>query len=73
MQLTLKQHRLVQEKSIAEMAAACDVHPNTYLRWEQKPDSLKVVDAVKIASALHVPIEDIIFAVDTTKCDISGG
>ena len=66
MRMTIRQHRLMQEKTIADMAAACGVHYNTYMRWERKPDSIKAVDALKIADALHVTLDDIIFAAQST-------
>lgn len=64
MGLTLKQHRLVREKSLAEMAAALGVHVNTYMRWEAMPETVKVVDAIKIAKVLNVSVDEIVFAIE---------
>lgn len=59
--LTLKQWRLAKQKTIAEMAEVCGVHPNTYIRWEAHQDDVSVGNAVKISRFLDVPIDDIFF------------
>lgn len=66
-QLTMRQWRLVKEISIAEAAKACGVHPNTYAYWESNPENVKVKDAVKVAEALGVSVDDIFFHGSATK------
>lgn len=60
-QLTMRQWRLVKEMSIEAAAKACGVHPNTYAYWEKNPENVKVKDAVKVAQALGVSVDDIFF------------
>lgn len=66
--LTMRQWRLVKEISINDAAKACGVHPNTYAYWEQNPGSVKVKDAVKVAEALGVSVDDIFFHDGATNC-----
>ncbi len=68
MGLTMRQWRLAKELTINEMATACGVHPNTYAAWEKEPEKVKVQDAVVIARVLDVPVDEIFFKPDTTKC-----
>ena len=68
MSLTVKQWRLAKQMTVAEMAAACGVHPNTYARWEDEPGKISIEAAVKIAEALGESIDDIFFAANSTKC-----
>ena len=74
-ELSMRQWRLVKELTIKDMAEACGVHPNTYALWEQNPESVKVKDALKVAKVLGVPVDDIFFKSDATKCGetASGG
>lgn len=66
--LTLRQWRLVKERTINDMADACGVHPNTYALWEKNPESVKVKDALKVAEVLGVPVDEIFFNQAATKC-----
>lgn len=62
MALTLKQARLVNEKSQAEMAAMLGIHVNTYRHLEEKPDDVTVSQAKKISEFLGISYNDIFFA-----------
>lgn len=66
--LTMRQWRLVKEISIAAAAKACNVHPNTYAYWEEHPENVKVKNAVIIAQALGVSVDDIFFHEGATNC-----
>jgi DNA-binding XRE family transcriptional regulator len=62
MSFTLKQARLVNEKSQAEMADMLGVHVNTYRHLEEKPDDVTISQAKKISEFLKIPYNDIFFA-----------
>lgn len=64
--LTMRQWRLAKELSINDMAEACGVHPNTYAAWEKDAGNVKIRDAVKIAEALGVSVDDIFFSAAAT-------
>ncbi len=68
MSWTVKQWRLAKEITVATMADACGVHPNTYMRWEEEPGKISIDAAKKIAAALGESIDDIFFADNSTKC-----
>lgn len=68
MALSLKQWRLVKEMTIEQMAKACEVSTNTYSAWEDDPGKVKVRNALKIAEALGVSVNEIFFNHETTKC-----
>ena len=59
--LTLRQWRLAKELTIEDMAAACDVHPNTYAAWEKAPGKITVDNAIKIAKFFGVSVDAIFF------------
>lgn len=64
MKLTLREWRRLKEVSQEEMAKICGedgVHVNTYRAWEEKPSTIKLSDAVKIAERLGITLDDIIF------------
>ena len=68
MPLTVKQWRLAKEITIAEMASACGVHPNTYAKWEENPGKIGIDAAKKIAVALGESVDTIFFIDNSTKC-----
>lgn len=59
--LTLRQWRLAREKTIAEMAEVCGVHPNTYAAWEDDPKVISIRNAEKICDFLGLSINDLFF------------
>lgn len=50
--LTIRQLRLAKELSQEQMAAACNVHRNTYAAWEENQDKITIENAKLIADAL---------------------
>ena len=68
MKLSIKQWRLLKELTIEQMATACNVSTNTYSAWETNPGKIKIDNALKIAEALGISINDIFFSLETTKC-----
>lgn len=59
--LNVKQWRLIKGKTIAEMAAALGVHPNTFRRWENNPEVIPIGAARKIAFELGEDINEVFF------------
>jgi transcriptional regulator with XRE-family HTH domain len=59
--LTLAEWRRAKNISQEEMAQACDVHINTYRRWEEEPSSIKIKYVGTIAKRLGVKQSEIIF------------
>lgn len=68
MVLTLREWRKVKEISLQKMADACDVHVNTYMRWESNPKCIPIGKAQVMSMVLDVPIDEISFVGKSTKC-----
>ena len=66
---TLREWRLVREKTLADMADVCGVHPNTYMAWEKDPESISIGMARKIADALDVSIDVLFFGAEYHKTE----
>lgn len=62
MQLTLKQSRLIKEKTQDEMAQILGVHVQTYRKLEENPENVTIGQAKKISSFLDISYNDIFFA-----------
>ena len=62
MQLTLKQSRLIKEKTQDEMAQILGVHVQTYRKLEENPENVTIGQAKKISSFLEISYNDIFFA-----------
>lgn len=62
MQLTLKQTRLIKEKTQDEMAQMLGVHVQTYRKLEENPENVTIGQAKKISSFLDISYNDIFFA-----------
>lgn len=62
MGLSLKQMRLVREKTQDEMAEKLGVHVQTYRKLEENPDEITIRQAKIIADFLDVSYDDIFFA-----------
>ncbi|MBR6511141.1 MAG: helix-turn-helix transcriptional regulator [Phascolarctobacterium sp.] len=62
MHLTLKQTRLVKEKTQSEMAEMLGIHVDTYRKLEEKPENTTIKQAKMISSFLGVSYNDIFFA-----------
>ena len=59
MKLTLKQARLLSEKSQKNMAEAIGVHIQTYRKMEEKPESITVYQAKKISEILKLSVDEL--------------
>ncbi|MBR5172378.1 MAG: helix-turn-helix transcriptional regulator [Phascolarctobacterium sp.] len=62
MQLTLKQTRLIKEKTQGEMAQMLGIHIQTYRKLEENPENVTIGQAKKISSFLKISYNDIFFA-----------
>ena len=62
MQLTLKQTRLIKEKTQDEMAQMLGIHVQTYRKLEENPENVTIGQAKKISSFLKISYNDIFFA-----------
>lgn len=58
---SLEEWRRVRGVSQQAIADACDIHVNTYRGWEENPSRIPYGAAVRIASFLDVPFNDINF------------
>lgn len=67
MQLELGAWRRARNKTQEEMASICGVHINTYRRWEDHPNEIRVDKALQIADTLQIGLDDILLPSDTTK------
>lgn len=61
MALTIKQHRVLKDLTIGDMADRCGVTRQTYTKWEKDSGKISFEMGKKIADALGVPMDDIIF------------
>jgi len=73
MSLTVKQWRMAKGISQEQMAAALNVHRNTYAAWEEKPEDISVKNALLICKALGESIEDVFFNGATLQNVEKGG
>lgn len=60
-ELTLKEWRSRKKYTQQELAKVIGISPSTYNIWENNPEIIKPKDAFKIAKALNVSINEIIF------------
>lgn len=60
-ELTLKEWRSRKNYTQQELAKVIGISPSTYNIWENNPEIIKPKDAFKIAKALNVSINEIIF------------
>ena len=57
--MTIRQARVLAEKTQAEVAQELGVHVNTYAIWEKNPIDCKLKHLLRIAHILHVDINDL--------------
>ena len=62
MDLSLKQMRLIKEKTQDEMAEKLGIHVQTYRKLEENPDEVTVKQAKIISDFLGVSYDDSVFA-----------
>ena len=60
-ELTLKEWRSRKKYTQQELAKVIGISPSTYNIWENNHEIIKPKDAFKIAKALNVSINEIIF------------
>ena len=70
MKLTLKAWRQAREKTQSDMAKACNVHINTYRRWESNPGIMPIDKAIAVSDCLQVRLDDIFLPENTTHNSI---
>jgi len=58
---TIRQIRLARELTQEEVAKGCDVHVNTYIAWEKKPESIPIGKAIILCRLLNVDINSVSF------------
>ena len=59
--LTVKQSRLVKEKTQEACAIAIGVHVNTYRNLEEHPEKFTILQAVKLCKFLGIDYNRVIF------------
>ena len=62
MKLSIYQWRRAKNISQRKLASLLGVHENTIRTWERHPERLTVEKAERIAEALDVPLNSIIFS-----------
>lgn len=67
--LTIAQWRAVKEITQRQLGHEMGIHENTVRKYERHPENLTIAKAHKIADALGVSVDDIIFLPqESTKC-----
>ncbi len=59
--LTLKQRRLIEGLTQAQMAKKIGIHVNTYANWEENPEKISIGKAKGIADTLNLSVNEIFF------------
>ena len=67
MKLTLKQARMMREKTQQDMANFLGVHLNTYQRLEQNQELITIRQAKMISFFLELNVDDIFFNDNSMK------
>ena len=65
-ELTVKQLRLIKEKSQESCAIAIGVHVNTYRNLEEHPEKFTVQQAVKLCNFLGTDYDTVLFLPKTS-------
>lgn len=58
-QFSIKEHRLLQEISKAEMARRLGVHEHTYSQIEKNPMNAKLIQLIRVCNILGVNIANV--------------
>ena len=64
---TLRQARLVREKSLQDMAKAIGVTAVTYLNYERKPEKISLDNVWKICKFLNLQPNEVDFSLSDTS------
>lgn len=66
MQFTVKQARMLAEKTQGEIAAAIGVHRSTYIKLEANSDAMTIGQAKRFSRVTGIPLNNIFFGDDST-------
>lgn len=66
MLLTVKQARLLSEKTQRQMAEALSMHVDTYRKIEKQPDAATIKQANEISRITGIPYDQIFFGSEST-------
>lgn len=66
MSVTLKQARVLKEKTQDEMASLLRIHVQTYRKLEENPETVTVGQAKVISRFLDIPYNDIFLLANST-------
>lgn len=64
---TIRQIRLAKELTQEEVAKGCDVHVNTYIGWEKKPEIIPIGKAILLCKVLSVDIGAVSFCSENLR------
>jgi DNA-binding XRE family transcriptional regulator len=64
--LTMKQARLLAGLTQQETADLLDVHKQTYVKWERKPDLIPLGKARKCSNTVERRVDEIFFDTEST-------
>lgn len=67
---TVKQARLLAEKTQEDMADILGIHVQTYRKLEQNPTEITIGQAQMIAEITGVSVNQIFFGSDSTECRV---
>lgn len=65
-QLTLREWRRLRNKTLQQMADVCGTNINTYHRWEQSPEKIKINNMLAILKELDISMDNVIFMPSST-------
>lgn len=67
MSYTMDEWRRLRKISQAVFAKKCDISVSTYRNWMQRPETITIGKAYKIADVLNLNIDEINFKKESTK------
>lgn len=67
---TVKQARLLADKTQEEMADILGIHVQTYRKLEQNPTEITIGQAQMISEITGVSVNQIFFGSDSTECRV---
>lgn len=66
--ITVKAARVNAGLTQEELANKMGVHRSTISSWETNPSTMQIKDAELLCKILNIPISNIFFGYDSTKC-----
>lgn len=70
--VNLKQARKLNEYSQQQIADLLGIHVQTYGKWEENPDIVRVGDAKKLSKIFGISYDDIFFSSHSTLSRVTG-